>query len=72
MALSVAEVIEIALLPLFCMVGVATCVISSVATSELGKVVWVAIALMVVGEVTENGVLLYGVLEAVGLLPSVV
>ena len=71
MAPSVAEVIEIALLPLFLMVGLATCVISSVATSELGKVVWVAIALIVVGEVTENGPP-YSVLPVVGVPPLVV
>jgi hypothetical protein len=44
---------------------------ASSAISEIGLVACVAIAFIVVGLITENGVL-YGVLEAVGVLPSVV
>ena len=67
----VADVIEMALLPLFWMVGVATCVISSVATWELTRFGWVAIAFTVVMPATEKGSE-YSVLEAEGVPPSVV
>ena len=48
-ASGVVVVIDMALLPLFCIVGVATCIIASSATAEDGKAAWVAIAFTVVG-----------------------
>ena len=67
----VSEVMETALLPLFCIVGVATWLMVSVPISELGKPVRVAMAFTVVEVVTEKAPL-YSVLEVVGVLPSVV
>ena len=64
-------VIDMALLPLFWIVGVATWETTNSVTLEVSRVVCVAIAFTVVGLVTENG-LLYSVLEAVGLVPSIV
>ena len=70
-ASGVVVVMEMELLPLFWMVGVATWVIANSATAEDSQVACVAIALTVVVLVTEKGTL-YSVLEAVGVPPSVV
>ena len=70
-ASGVSVVIDMALLPLFWIVGVATWEMANSATSELGKSVRMAKAFTVVGVVTEKGAL-YTELEAVGMLPSVV
>ena len=66
---TVVVVMDTALLPLFCMVGVSTWGMTNSATTEDGKFGLVAIAFTVVGLVTENGTV-YSVLEAVGSLLS--
>ncbi len=47
-------VIDMALLPLFCIVGLATWEMANSATEEVARTLWVAMALMVAGEVTEK------------------
>ena len=56
-AYCVVVVIDIALLPVFCIVGVATWEMANSATVEDSLVAWVAMAFTVVGLVTENGLL---------------
>ena len=59
------EVIEIALLPLFCIVGVATWVMASETTALSPKPDKLEIAFTVVGVLTPNGAV-YWVLPVVG------
>ena len=67
----VSVVMDMALLPLFWIVGVATCEMTNSFTAEDALPGLTAMAFTVVVLLTEN-VLLYAVLEAVGVPPSVV
>ena len=67
----VADVMEMALLPLFCIIGVATWLMVKIPTSESGKLARVAIAFIVVELVAKKG-WLYALLDVVGVLLSVV